>query len=61
MACPSTSYISKRDRGMLRNNWASNKERLFYTRLIDWSLLEKGAVREDEVLRTGTQQVPGSS
>ena len=61
MAWPGTSYISKRSREMLRNNRVNNKKGHFYTRLIDWSLLEKRAVREGEVLQSGTQPVPDSS
>ena len=62
MARPGTSYISYRRRVVLRKNrMGNNKCHFYYTRMIDWSLLEKRAVREGDVLQSGGQQVPVSS
>ena len=61
MARPGTSYISYRSRVVLRKNRVGNNKCHFYTRMIDWSLLKKRAVREGDVLQSGEQQVPVSS
>ena len=42
---PGTSYISVRNREMLKNNRVNNKRGHFYTGLIYWLLLVKIAAR----------------
>ena len=46
---------------MLKKNKVCSNKWHFYTRMIDWPLLENRAVREGDVLQSGKQQVPVSS